>query len=106
MNSVIFFKNDDDGTVGQNFVGILNLVMVENQFAYPNQLTESVNSLSPKTIPPSNLATISQGVTVGSSSGEFQIEGLFPRKMAKVHEVLKTLDVKVYSRKKSRCSTS
>ncbi|KAJ9700851.1 hypothetical protein PVL29_006264 [Vitis rotundifolia] len=105
VNSIIFFKNDDDGTVGQNSVGIPNLVMVENQFAYPNQLTQSVNPLSPKTILPSNLATVNQGVTVGSPSDEFQIEGLSPRKMAKVHEVLKTLDIKVYSRRKSRCST-
>ncbi|KAJ9682271.1 hypothetical protein PVL29_018244 [Vitis rotundifolia] len=105
VNSVILLKNDDDGTVGQNSVGIPNLEMVENQIAYPNQSTESVNPLSPKTIPPSNLATVSQGVTVGSPLGEFQIEGLSPRKMAKVHEVLKTLDIKVYSRRKSRCSS-
>ena len=39
----------------------------------------------------------------GSPLGEFQIEGLSPRKMAKVREVLKTLDIKVYSRRK--CST-
>ncbi|KAJ9688892.1 hypothetical protein PVL29_014509 [Vitis rotundifolia] len=91
VNSVIFFKNDDDGIVGQNSVGIPNLVMVENQFAYPNQLTESVNPF--------------QGVTAGSPSSEFQIKGLSPRKMAKVREVLKTLDIKVYSRRKSRCST-
>ncbi|KAJ9678119.1 hypothetical protein PVL29_022880 [Vitis rotundifolia] len=104
VNSVILFKNDDDGTIGQNFVGIPNLEMVENQIVYPNQSSESVNPLSLKTIPPSNLATVNQGVTVGSPLGEFQIEGLSPRKMAKVHEVLKTLDIKVYSRRKSRCS--
>ncbi|KAJ9700869.1 hypothetical protein PVL29_006278 [Vitis rotundifolia] len=105
VNFVILFKNDDDGTVGQNSVGIPNLEMVENQIAYPNQSTESVNPLSPKTIPPSNLATVSQGVTVGFPLGEFQIEGLSPRKMTKVYEVLKTLDIKVYSRRKSRCSS-
>ncbi|RVW32260.1 putative mitochondrial protein [Vitis vinifera] len=40
-----------------------------------------------------------------SPIGEFQIEGLFPRKMAKVREVLSSLDIKVYSRRKNRCST-
>ena len=52
----------------------------------------------------SNLVTVSQGDAVGSPSGEFQIEGLSPRKMAKVHEVLSSLDIKVYSRRKSRRS--
>ncbi|KAJ9705620.1 hypothetical protein PVL29_003607 [Vitis rotundifolia] len=86
VNSEFFFKRDDNGTVGQIC------------------LTESVNPLLPKTTPPSNLATISQGVSAGSPSGEFQIEGMSPRKMAKVREVLKSLDIKVYSRRKSRCS--
>ncbi|RVW47791.1 Transposon TX1 uncharacterized 149 kDa protein [Vitis vinifera] len=39
-----------------------------------------------------------------SPSGEFQIEGLSPRKMAKVRGVLSSLDIKVYSRRKSRRS--
>ena len=53
----------------------------------------------------SNLVTGSQGDTVVSPSGEFQINGLSPRKMAKVREVLSSLDIKVYSRRKSRWST-
>ena len=53
----------------------------------------------------SSKATAHLGGIAGSPSGEFQIEGLSPRKMAKVREVLKNLDIKVYSRRKSRCST-
>ena len=58
-NSDFFFKKDDDGTVGQNSVGFPYLVLEVNQTAYPNQLTESVNPLMPKTNPPPNQATIS-----------------------------------------------
>ena len=103
-----FSKKDDKGSVGQSSVGIPNLVMEVIQPTYPYQMIESVNPFLPKPISPnkaSNLVTVSQGVTVGSSSGEFQIEGLSPRKMAKVRAVLKSLDIKVYSRRKSRCST-
>ena len=90
--------------MGQICVGFPNLVLEVNQTVYPNQLTESVNPLMPKTNPPSNQATVSQGVFAGSSSGEFQIEGISPKKMAEVRDVLKSLDIKVYSRRKSRCS--
>ena len=78
------------------------------QPAFPYQMFESVNPLSPNPISPikdSNMVTGNQGVTAGSPSGEFQIEGLSPRKMEKVREVLKSLDIKVYSRRKSRYST-
>lgn len=78
------------------------------QPAFPYQMFESVNPLSPNPISPikdSNMVTGNQGVTAGSPSGEFQIEELSPRKMAKVREVLKSLDIKVYSKRKSRCST-
>ena len=34
--------------------------------------------------------------------GGFQTEGLSPSKMAKVCEVLSSLDIKVYSRRKNR----
>ena len=81
--------------------------MEKIESAYPNQLTESFNLNMSKPILPikvSNLVTVSQGDTAGSPSGEFQTEGLFPRKMAKVREVLSSLDIKVYSRRKSRCS--
>ena len=65
------------------------------QPACPYQMSESVSSLSANLRSPfkeSSKATVNLG-------------GLSPRKMAKVREVLKTLDIKVYSRRKSRCST-
>ena len=108
VNSEFFSKKDGDGSVGQSFVGIPNLVMKVIQPAYPYQMTESVNPFLPKPILPnkvSNLVTVSQGVTAGSPSGEFQIEGLSPRKIAKVREVLKSLDIKICSRRKNKCST-
>ncbi|RVW90400.1 Transposon TX1 uncharacterized 149 kDa protein [Vitis vinifera] len=70
------------------------------QPACPNQMCESVNPLSA-----SSEAAVNLGGIAGSPKGEFQIEGLSPRRMAKVCEVLKSLDIKVYSRRKSRCST-
>ncbi|RVW49588.1 hypothetical protein CK203_076791 [Vitis vinifera] len=70
------------------------------QPACPNQMCESVNPFSA-----SNKAAVNLGDIAGSPKGEFQIEGLSPRKMTKVCEVLKCLDIKVYSRRKSRCST-
>ncbi|RVW92465.1 Transposon TX1 uncharacterized 149 kDa protein [Vitis vinifera] len=72
-NSDFFFKKDDDGTVGQNSVGFPNLVLEVNQTAYPNQLIESVNPLMPKTNPPPNHATVSQGVFAGSPSGRADV---------------------------------
>ena len=69
---------------------------------------KSVNPLSANLRSPikeSSTTAVNLGGIAGSPSGEFQIEGLSPRKMAKVREVLKTLDIKVYSRRKSRCST-
>ena len=69
---------------------------------------ESVNPLSADIRSPikeSSKAAVNLGGIAGSPPGEFQIEGLSPRKMAKVCEVLKSLDIKVYSRRKSRCST-
>ena len=108
VTSEFFSKKDDVGTVGQISVGIPNLVVEEIQPAYPYQLTESVNPILSKPILPnkvSNLVTVSQGVTAGSPSGVFQIEGLSPRNMAKVCEVLKSPDIKVFFRRKSRCST-
>ena len=71
-------------------------------------MPEGLNPIKSKPILPnevSNLVTVSQGVAMVSPMGEFQIEGMFPRKMDKVHEVLSPLDIKVYSRRKSRCST-
>ncbi|RVW66826.1 hypothetical protein CK203_064733 [Vitis vinifera] len=51
------------------------------------------------------LGTVSQGDTEFSQMGGFQIEGLSPSKMAKVCEVLSSLDIKVYSRRKNRIAT-
>ena len=85
----------------QKYDGYLVRDEVEAQFAYSNQMSESVNPSKSKPVLPkevSNLVTDSQG-------GEFQIDGLSPRKMDKVREVLSSLDIKVYSRRKSRCST-
>ena len=82
--------------------------MVGSQSTCSNQLPESFNPIKTKPILPSevsNRVTGSQGDAGVSPSGEFQIEGLSPRKMAKVREVLSSLDIKVYSRRKNRHST-
>ena len=44
----------------------------------------------------------SPGVNAASPPEDFLIDGLSPRKMAKVREVLCSLDIKVYSRRKNR----
>ena len=108
VNSEFFFKKVNDE--GQIPIDILNLEMEMEviQPACPYQMSENVNSLSANLRSPfkeSSKATVNLGGIAGSPSGEFQIEGLSPRKMAKVREVLKTLDIRVYSRRKSRCST-
>ena len=102
-NQVIFeiFSKKDVGFFFQKYDGNTIRDEVEAQFAYSNQMSESVNPSKSKPVLPkevSNLVTDSQG-------GEFQIDGLSPRKMDKVREVLSSLDIKVYSRRKSRCST-
>ena len=48
-----------------------------------------------------NLVTVSQGEIEFPPMGGFQIEGLSPNKMAKVCEILSSLDIKVYSRGKN-----
>ena len=80
---------------------------MESQPACSNLLPERFNPFKSKPKLPSevsNLVTVSQGDDAVSPSGEFQIEGLSPRKMAKVRGVLSSLDIKVYSRRKSRRS--
>ena len=97
------------GTLCQNYVGNPNHVAVGSQLICSNQLPKTFNSIKTKPNLPSevpNLVTVSQGDVVDSPSGDFQIEGLSPKKMAKVHEVLSSLDIKVYSRRKSRHFTS
>ena len=44
----------------------------------------------------------SSGDNAASPPGDFLIDGLSPRKMAKVREVLYSLDIKVYSMRKNR----
>ena len=85
VNSEFFFKKDDDVFVGQTSVGIPNIVMEVIQPAFLYQMIECVNPFLPKPVLPikaSNLVTVNQSVTVGSPSGEFEIEGLSPKKMA------------------------
>ena len=50
----------------------------------------------------SNLMSSSLGDTAASPLGDFLIDSLSPRKMAKVREVLCSLDIKVYYRRKNR----
>ena len=84
------------GDVGP-FVGIPVHVEEENQRAVFNQMSES--STPGKS---SNLMPGSPGVNEASPPEDFLIDGLSPRKMAKVREVLCSLDIKVYSRRKNR----
>ena len=107
--SEIFSKKDDVDTLCQMSIGNPNLDVVESQFAYLNQMPEGFNPLKSKPNLPnevSNLVTVSQGDVEFSPVGKFQIEGFSLRKMAKVHEFLSSLDIKVYSRRKNRFSTS
>ena len=104
----MFFKKIDDGALCQDSVGNPNLDVVESQLARLNQMFEGINSL--KTMPSTpieapNLVTVSQGKAEFSPLGGFQIEGFSPNKMAKVREVLNSLDIKVYSRRKNKFST-
>ena len=88
----------EKGGVGSlNFVGIPVHVEEENQRAFSNQLFES--STPRKS---SNLMLGSPRDTAASPPGDFLIDGLSPRKMAKVREVLCSLNIKVYSRRKNR----
>ncbi|RVX12865.1 LINE-1 retrotransposable element ORF2 protein [Vitis vinifera] len=87
----------NDAFEGQIPVDIPNLEMEVIQPACPYQMFESVNSLLANLRSPikeSSKATVNLGGIAGSPLGEFQIEGLSPRKMAKVREVLKNLDIK------------
>ncbi|RVW27495.1 hypothetical protein CK203_092026 [Vitis vinifera] len=108
VNSEFFFKKVNDAFKGQIPVDIPNSEMEVIQLVCPYQMFETVNPLSDDIRSPikeSSKAAVNLGGIAGSPPGEFQIEGLSPRKMAKVREVLKSLDIKVYSRRKSRCST-
>ncbi|RVW82994.1 Transposon TX1 uncharacterized 149 kDa protein [Vitis vinifera] len=90
--SEIFSKKDVVGTFYQKYVGIPVRDEEETQFALSNQMSESFNpSKSKPSLPKevSNLVTGIQGDTMVSSSGKFQIDGLSPRKMAKMREETK-----------------
>ncbi|KAJ9688895.1 hypothetical protein PVL29_014512 [Vitis rotundifolia] len=105
--SEILVDKDVVGNLFQNIVGISVHDEVGNQIALPNQMSKCFTPCKPKPSMPkevSNRGTGSQGDTVVSPSGEFHIDGLSPRKMAKVREVLNSMDIKVYSRRKNRCS--
>ena len=73
-----------------NHGDILDRGEEENQCALSNQMTESCT-------PKDSIVRSHKEV-----SGDFLIDGLSPGKMAKVREVLGSLDIKVYSRRKSR----
>ena len=74
------------------------------QLASLNLLSESFKSFKTKPSTPlgaPNLVIVSQGDAEFPPMGGFQIEGLSPNKMAKVCEILSSLDIKVYSRGKN-----
>ena len=108
VTSEIFSEKGVVGTFYQEYVGILVRDEEENQCALSNQLSESFTPRKSTPSSPkedSNLLSGSQGDTVVSPSSDFLIDGLSPRKMAKVHEVLCFLDIKVYSKRKNSGST-
>ena len=106
--SEMFSKKNDDGALCQDFVGNPNLDVVESQLACLNQIYEGINSLKTLLSMPikaPNLVIDCPVEAEFSSLGGFQIEGLSPNKIARVHVVLSSLDLKVYSRRKNRFST-
>ena len=105
----MFSKKNDNGALCKDFVGNPNLDVVEYQLACLNQMSEGINSI--KTLPSlpikaPNLVTDCPVEAEFSSLGGFQIKGLSPSKMARVRVVLSSLDIKVYSRRKNKISTS
>ena len=86
--SKIFYEKG--GVDYLNHGDIPDRVEVENQGALSNQMTESCT-------PKDSIVRSHKEV-----SDDFLIDGLSPGKMAKVREVLGSLDIKVYSRRKSR----
>ena len=106
-----FSKKDDDGDGAfcLGSVGNPNRDVVVSQLVSLNHLSESFKSFKPNPnspLGPPNLVTVSQGDAESPPMGRFQIEGLSPSKMAKVCEVLSSLDLKVYSRRKNRFYTN
>ena len=98
-------KKRDDGAHRLGYVGNPNYDGVVSQVAGMNLMSESLNydmtnSRSSLGIP--IMGAASKGVSDFSQTSGFHIEGLSPSKMAKVCEVLSSLDIKVYSRRKNR----
>ncbi|RVW66519.1 hypothetical protein CK203_064981 [Vitis vinifera] len=90
-NQVISKKNSEKGVVDSlNYGDIPVCVEEENQCALSNQMSESCTHRE------SNVRSYKE------DSGDLLIDGLSPRKMAKVREVLCSLDIKVYSRRKNK----
>ena len=78
-----------------------------SQLACLNQVSEGINSL--KTLPSMpnmahNLFLECSVEAEFSSLGEFQIKGLSPSKMVRVHVIFSSMDIKVYSRRKNKPS--
>ena len=93
-NHVISKKIYEKGGVDYLKYGdIPDRVEEENRGALSNQLTESCT-------PKESIVRSHK-----EDSGDFLIDGLSPGKMAKVREVLCSLDIKVYSRRKNRGPT-
>ena len=99
-----FSKKNDVGAFCLGSVGNPNHDVAMSQLDSLNLLSENFKSVKTKPSTP-NLGTVSQGDAELPPMGGFQIEGLSPSKMAKVCEVLSSLDIKVYSRRKNRFAT-
>ena len=98
-------KKRDDGDHRLGYAGNPNQNGVVSQMDGTNLMSESLNydmtnSSSPHGVP--IMGAVSKGVSDFSQTSGFHIEGLSPSKMAKVCEVLSSLDIKVYSRRKNR----
>ena len=109
MLSEIFSKKNDVGAYHLRSVGIPNHDDAVPQLARLNVLFESFNYDKTKPNSPHGapiMGTVSQGDIEFSQMGGFQIEGLSPSKIAKVCEVLSSLDIKMYSRRKNRIATN
>ncbi|RVW76853.1 hypothetical protein CK203_043082 [Vitis vinifera] len=95
---------------GLTSMGTCGLMVVENnELACLNQIYEGINSLKTLLSMPIKAPNLVIDYPVEaefSSLGGFQIEGLSPNKIARVHVVLSSLDLKVYSRRKNRFSTA
>ena len=97
-------SKNDVGPFCLGSVGNPNRVVAVSQLASLNILPENFKSVETKPNTPI-LGIVSQGVAELPPMGGFQIQGLSPSKMATVCEVLRSLDIKVYSRRKNIFAT-